>query len=60
MCAGVEDIGVDKLNVGAHFGVEVFVALVDVLAPELRALEQFCAIRDLAAELVGVFLLDEL
>jgi hypothetical protein len=56
----VKDIGVDELDVGAHLGVEVFVALVDVLAPELCALEEFCAIWDLAAELVGVFLFDEL
>jgi hypothetical protein len=56
----VEDIGVDELDVGAHLGVEVFVALVNVLAPELCALEQLCAIWHLAAEFVGVFLLDEL
>lgn len=56
----VEDVGVDELDVGAHFGVEVFVALIDVLAPELCALEQLCAIRHLAAEFVGVFLLNEL
>jgi len=35
-------------------------ALVDMLAPELCALKQFGAIRDLAAELVGILLLDEL
>ena len=56
----VEDVSVDELDVGAHFGVEVFVALIDVLAPELCALEQLCAIGDLAAEFVGVFLLNEL
>jgi hypothetical protein len=56
----VEDVSVDELDVGAHLGVEVFVALVDVFAPELCALKQFSAIWDLAAELVGVFLLDEL
>ena len=56
----VEDVGVDELDVGAHLGVEVFVALVDVFAPELCALEQLCAIGDLAAEFVGVFLLNEL
>ena len=56
----VEDVGVDELDVRAHFGVEVFMALIDVLAPELCALEQLCAIGDLAAEFVGVFLLNEL
>ena len=56
----VEDVSVDELDVGAHLGVEVFVALIDVLAPELCALKQLCAIWDLAAEFVGVFLLDEL
>jgi hypothetical protein len=56
----VEDVGVDQLDVGAHASVEVFVALVDVLAPELCALEQFRAVRNFAAELVGILLLDEL
>lgn len=56
----VENVSVDELDVRAHLGVEVFVALVDVFAPEVCALKQFCAIWNLAAELVGVFLLDEL
>lgn len=56
----VEDVGIDELDVRAHFGVEVFMALIDVLAPELCALEQLCAIGDFAAEFVGVLLLNEL
>lgn len=56
----VQDVGVDELDVGADAGVEIFMALVDVLAPELCALKQFRAIWNLAAEFIGILLLDEL
>jgi len=57
---GIQDVDVDEVDLGADAGVEVLVALLDVLAPEVGALEEFCAFGDFAAELAGVFLSDEL
>jgi hypothetical protein len=56
----VEDVSVDKLDVGSDAGKEVFVTLLDVLAPEVGALEKLGALGNFAAEFVSILLFHEL
>lgn len=59
MCR-VKDVGVDKLDVGFDTGQEVFMALLNVLAPELSTLKELGALGNFATELVSVLLFHEL
>ena len=59
MCR-VEDIGVDELDVRFDPRQEVFMALLNVLAPEFGTLEELGALGNFATELVSVLLFHEL
>ena len=56
----VEHVGVDKLDLLDQVLIEFRMPLFDVLAPEVDAFEEFCALGHFAAVFVHVFLLDEL
>ena len=56
----VENVCVHELDVGLDPGQEVFMALLNVLAPELGTLEELGALGNFAAELVSVLLFHEL
>jgi hypothetical protein len=56
----VEDVGVDELDVGFDTREEVFVTLLNVLAPELGTLKELGALGNFATELVSILLFHEL
>jgi hypothetical protein len=56
----VEDIGIDELDVRFDPRQEIFMTLLNVLAPELGTLEQLGALRNFATELVSILLFHEL
>ena len=57
---GIKHVGVDQIDGVEDVGVEFWMPLLDVLAPEVDALEELGALGHFAAELGGVFLLDVL
>lgn len=59
MCR-VEDIGVDELDVRFDPRQEIFMTLLNVLAPELGTFKQLGALGNFATELVSILLFHEL
>ena len=56
----IQYVCVDELDVGANARQEIFMAFLDMLTPELRALEELGAFGNFTAELVSVLLFHEL
>lgn len=54
----IEDVDVDKLDVGADTVVPFRVSLFDVFVPEIDSLEKLGAVWDFAAVFIDVFLFD--
>lgn len=56
----VKDVGVDELDVRFDTRQEVFMTLLNVLAPKLGTLEKLGALGNFTTELVSILLLNEL
>ena len=56
----IQDVNIHQFDIRADLVEPFYVALLDVLAPEINAFEELGAFGDFAAVLVDIFLLNEL